>query len=181
MNDYFQTSNPIVYAIDDRHDLMANATAKMVVRNALFFGRQKHSSLVRTRCIHTHPQIVHIGLSAKELRQNAVPFDVYKHYLKDNEQAICDGDMDGFVTIFTAKDTDKIIGCTIVCSNASDMISSLSLCIAENIPLSKIPDVIHSHHPMLIASIKKCADDYNKTRLTPTSRILLRKILSSKR
>ena len=180
VNDYFQTSNPIVYAIDDR-DLMANATSKMVVRNALFFGRQKQSSLVKTRIVRTHPQIVHIGLSSKELRQNAVPFDVYKHYLKDNEQAICDGDVDGFVKIVTAKDTDKIIGCTIVCSNASDMISSLSLCIAENIPLSKIPDVIYCHHPMLIASIKKCADDYNKTRLTPTSRILLRKILSSKR
>lgn len=50
VNDFLQTSNPRIYAVgdaclEDKFTHTADASARIVVRNALFLGRQRLSSL----------------------------------------------------------------------------------------------------------------------------------------
>merc|ERR1719242_1721870 len=55
VNDFLQTTNPDVYAAGDcctryQYTHMADDMAKIVVRNALFFGRNRLSELLVPRC-----------------------------------------------------------------------------------------------------------------------------------
>ena len=185
VNDFLQTTNTDIYAAGDccsryQYTHMADAMAKIVIRNALFFGRNRQSQLLLPWCTYTNPEIAHVGSYEKDLKQNGIEFDVYKKYLKHNDRAICDGETEGFVKIICAKGTDKIIGATIVAEHAGDLISEVSCCMAGNVPLSKLSYIIHPY-PTVAEAIKQCADAFNRTRLTPTTRVLMRKILSAKR
>ena len=185
VNDFLQTTNADVYAAGDccsryQYTHMADAMAKIVIRNALFFGRNRQSQLLLPWCTYTNPEIAHVGSYEKDLKKNGIEFDVYKKYLKNNDRAICDGETDGFIKIICTKGTDKIIGATICAENAGDLISEISCCMAGNVPLSKLSYIIHPY-PTVAEAIKQCGDAFNRTRLTPTTRVLMRKILSAKR
>jgi pyruvate/2-oxoglutarate dehydrogenase complex dihydrolipoamide dehydrogenase (E3) component len=71
VDDYLQTSNPRIYAAGDaclehKFTHTADASARIVVRNALFPGRKKVSSLTIPWCTYTDPEIAHVGLYARE-------------------------------------------------------------------------------------------------------------------
>ena len=67
VNDRLQTSNPRIYAAGDicspyRFTHVADAAARIVIRNALFMGRQRASALTIPWCTYTDPEIAHVGL-----------------------------------------------------------------------------------------------------------------------
>jgi pyruvate/2-oxoglutarate dehydrogenase complex dihydrolipoamide dehydrogenase (E3) component len=54
--------------------------ARIVVRNALFFGRKKFSDVIIPWCTFTDPELAHVGLTSEEaMRRDArtitVPLD----------------------------------------------------------------------------------------------------------
>ena len=72
-NDYLQTSNSRIYAAGDvcsehKFPHIETAAAHLVVHNALFWGREKLSSLAIPWCTYTDPEIAHVGLYVKEAR-----------------------------------------------------------------------------------------------------------------
>ena len=67
---------------------------------------------------------------------------------------------------------DRIVGATIVAENAGDMISELSVAMANGLGLSKIGATIHPY-PTQAEAIRKLGDQYNKTKLTPFSKKML--------
>jgi pyruvate/2-oxoglutarate dehydrogenase complex dihydrolipoamide dehydrogenase (E3) component len=70
--------------------------------------------------------------------------------------------------------TDKIVGATIVAPHAGEIISELVLAMTAGIGLKTLARTIHPY-PTQAEVIKKIADAYNKTRLTPLVRWLLDK------
>ncbi len=64
------------------------------------------------------------------------------------------------------KGTDKILGATIVAARAGDMISEISTAMAAGAGLKKLAGVIHPY-PTQAEAIKRIADSYSRTRLTP--------------
>ena len=64
------------------------------------------------------------------------------------------------------KGTDKVLGATIVARHAGEMINELSLAITAGLGLSAIGRTIHPY-PTQAEAIRKLADQYNRTRLTP--------------
>jgi len=64
------------------------------------------------------------------------------------------------------KGCDKILGATIVARHAGEMINELSLAITASLGFSAIGKTIHPY-PTQAEIIKRLADAYNKTRLTP--------------
>ena len=72
--------------------------------------------------------------------------------------------------------TDRILGATVVASHAGDMINEITLAIVAGIGLSTLARVIHLY-PTQAEAIKKAADAYSRTRLTPAIQSLLRRWL----
>lgn len=170
VDDYLRTTNPRIYAAGDvclayKFTHTAEATARMVVHNALFLGRSKLSELVIPWCTYTDPEIAHVGLYPAEARQNGIPVKTYTVLMHDVARAVMDGEEEGFVKIHVREGSDRILGATVVASHAGEMINAVSLAIKSGMGLLALADVIHPF-PTQAQGIKMAADAYRRTRFT---------------
>jgi pyruvate/2-oxoglutarate dehydrogenase complex dihydrolipoamide dehydrogenase (E3) component len=172
INDHLQTTNKNIYAAGDvalkyQFTHTADAAARIVLQNALFLGRKKFSDLTIPWVTYTDPEVAHVGLYPVEAEEQGIEIDTFTTYLKDIDRGRADGEETGFVKIHVKKGSDKILGATIVASHAGDMISEVTLAMVGGLGLSTIQQVIHPY-PTLAEAIRKTADAWNRTRLTPT-------------
>ncbi len=171
VNDFLQTTNSRIYAAGDislpfKFTHTADATARIVIQNALFAGRKKWSSLIIPWCTYTDPEIAHVGMYERDAVKNGIPIETFVRPLGDVDRAIADGEEEGFVKIHVKKGTDQILGATIVARHAGEMISEITLAMVGKIGLKTISNVIHPY-PTQAEAIRQVADAYNRTRLTP--------------
>lgn len=179
VNDYLQTTNPNIYAAGDiclayKFTHTADATARIVIQNSLFFRKKRVSTLTIPWCTYTDPEIAHVGMYERDAQAKGIPVETFKREFRDVDRAIAEGETEGFVKVHVRKGTDKILGATIVARHAGEMISEITLAIVGNVGLGKIANVIHPY-PTQAEAIKQVADMYNRTRLTPTVRKILEK------
>ena len=171
VDDFLQTSNPRIYAAGDvclnyRFTHAAEATARLVVRNALFPGRARLSGLTIPWCTYTDPEIAHVGLYVREAREKNIPVRTFTVLMQDVDRAITDGEDHGFVKIHIAQRSDRILGATIVARHAGEMINGISLAMTSGLGLRALGRVIHTY-PTQAAAVRQAADAYDRSRLTP--------------
>ncbi|KAA6418572.1 MAG: mercuric reductase [Trebouxia sp. A1-2] len=198
--DGIKTTNGSIYAVGDcctayKFTHVADFMARMVVRNALFFAKGKMSAMLipwttftqacastpaatpaRLVCLQ-QPEVAHVGLYQDDLTTKGIKFDTYTRQLKDVDRALLDGETDGFVRILCKAGTDCILGATVVAADAGNIISEISLAIETKTGLSAIAAVIHPY-PTQAEAIRQCGDQYNKTRLSPLIKSMLRKVIA---
>jgi len=144
----------------------ADAAAKMVVQNALFFGRKKLSSLVMPWCTYTDPEIAHVGLYAGDAEKRGIAIDTYQVPIAKANRAVTDGQTEGVVKVHVRKGTDRIVGATVVANHAGDLITQFTLAITEGIGLGAFTNVIYPY-PTQGEALKAAAGAYTRGRLTP--------------
>lgn len=177
VNDRLQTSNPNIYAAGDicspyKFTHAADAQARILIANALFMGRQKVSSLVMPWCTYTDPEIAHVGMYEADANAKGIALTTLTVPLSDIDRAVLDGEAEGFARVHLRKGTDRILGATIVARHAGEMINEFSLAITNGLGISAIGKAIHPY-PTQAEVIKRLADTYNRTRLTPFVKRLL--------
>ncbi len=182
VDDNMRTTNPNIFAAGDicskyKFTHSADFMARIVIGNALFMSRSKASDLIIPWATYTSPEIAHVGLYPKEAEEQGIEIDTYTQEFHDVDRAILEGDDDGFVKVHTLKGKDKIVGATIVASNAGDMISEITLAMKHGIGLKGIGSTIHPY-PTQAEAIRKLGDQFNRTRLTPTVSKLFKTWLS---
>ncbi|MEJ7747235.1 MAG: mercuric reductase [Luteimonas sp.] len=180
VDDFLRTSNRRIFAagdvgMDEKFTHTADASARIVVQNALFFGRQRVSRLKIPWCTYTDPAIAHVGLYVQQAHELGIPVKTFTIPMHDVDRAIADNEEAGFVKIHIREGTDHIIGATIVARRAGDMINEITLAMVAGIGLRTLSRVIHAY-PTQAEAIRKAADAYNRTRLTPTVRSILRRL-----
>jgi pyruvate/2-oxoglutarate dehydrogenase complex dihydrolipoamide dehydrogenase (E3) component len=185
VNDRLQTTNPNVYAVGDvasRYQFthMSDFGARLVIRNALFFGRDKFSNLIIPWATYTEPEVAHVGLYEKDLEARQIEFLTFTREFADVDRGIVDGETDGFVKIHVKKGTDQILGATIVGRHAGDMISEITVAMQGGMGLGKLANVIHPY-PTAAEAIRQCGDAYNRSRLTPTVKGIFNRLMAFKR
>jgi len=185
VNDRLQTSNPNIYAAGDvclpyQFTHLADAAARIVIQNALFFGRRKFSALTIPWCTYTDPEVAHVGLSEAEARERGIAVQTFMKPLQEVDRAVLDGETEGFVKILVKAGTDKILGATIVARHAGEMISEVSTAMAGKLGLGALAGVIHPY-PTQAEAIRQIGDLYNRTRLTPLVQNLFRRFLAWQR
>jgi pyruvate/2-oxoglutarate dehydrogenase complex dihydrolipoamide dehydrogenase (E3) component len=179
VDELLRTSNPRVYAAGDicfpyKFTHTADALARIVIANALFMGRQKSSALVVPWCTYTDPEVAHVGMYEQEARDRGIGVTTLTVLLGDVDRAVLDGEPEGFARVHLKRGSDTILGATIVARHAGEMISEITLAMTSGLGLSAIGRTIHPY-PTQAEALKKLADAYNRTRLTP----LVRKTLAS--
>ena len=113
------------------------------------------SALVIPWCTYTDPEVAHVGLSETTAQKKGLEYKVFIRKFEDVDRAIVDGDEEGFVKILVKKDSDKILGATIVARHAGDMISEMTTAMAAGLGLGKLANVIHPYlHPGRRPSVK---------------------------
>ncbi len=171
VNDQMQTSNSRIYgagdvAIPAQFTHTADATARIVIQNALFLGRKKYSDLVIPWAVYTDPEIAHVGLMPHEAEAQGIALDTFSFDVAETDRGRTDGE-DGLVKIYVRQGSDKIVGATIVARHAGELISEVTATMVAGGGLSTLYQTIHPY-PTQAEAIKKAADAWNRTRLTPT-------------
>ena len=172
VNDRLQSSNPRIYAAGDicspyRFTHAADAAARIVIRNALFMGRERASALTIPWCTYTDPEIAHVGLYESQAEARGIAISTFIQPMSDVDRAVLDGETAGFVKVHVKKGTDTIVGATVAAKHAGEMISELTLAMVGGLGLGTIARTIHPY-PTQAEAIRKLGDAYNRTRLTPT-------------
>jgi pyruvate/2-oxoglutarate dehydrogenase complex dihydrolipoamide dehydrogenase (E3) component len=185
VNDRMQTTNPNVYAVGDvaskyQFTHMSDFGARLVIRNALFYGRDKFSDLLIPWATYTDPEVAHVGLYEKDLEERGIEYTTIHRAFDDVDRAIVDGETEGFVKIHVKKGKDQILGATVVGSHAGDMISEISVAMQAGMGLGKLASVIHPY-PTAAEAIRQCGDAYNRSRLTPTVKAIFNRLMAFKR
>jgi pyruvate/2-oxoglutarate dehydrogenase complex dihydrolipoamide dehydrogenase (E3) component len=172
VNDRLQTSNRRVYAAGDvcssfRFTHVADATARIAIQNALFYGRRRASALVIPWCTYTEPEVAHVGLSAADALQGGRRVETITIQLTDVDRAVLDEETDGFVRIHHER--GRPLGCTIVASHAGEIIAGVAFAMAHGGTLSDLSGTIYPY-PTQASALRQAGDQYRRSLLTPRVR-----------
>jgi pyruvate/2-oxoglutarate dehydrogenase complex dihydrolipoamide dehydrogenase (E3) component len=178
VDDRLRTTNRRIFAAGDvcsaaKFTHHADAQARIVIRNALFLGRARAGALTVPRCTYTDPEVAHVGLSERQAQARGIAVRTFVQELHEVDRAVLDGETEGFVKVHVRRGTDRIVGATIVARHAGEMLPELTLAIARGVGLGALAGVIHAY-PTQADAIRKLGDAYQRTRLTPRIRRLLR-------
>ena len=121
---------------------------------------------------YTTPEIAHVGMYEEEAQAKGIKCNTIKIDFEDVDRALADGETEGFLKILHKKGSDEILGATIVASHAGEIISEVTTAMVHKIGLSKMSSVIYPY-PTQAEAIKKAADTYRRTLLTPNTKRLL--------
>jgi pyruvate/2-oxoglutarate dehydrogenase complex dihydrolipoamide dehydrogenase (E3) component len=177
VNDHLQTSNRRIYAAGDvasayKFTHTADELARIVLANALFLGRRKLDASRVPWCTYTSPEIAHVGLYEAEAVARGHEVDTLTIPMHEVDRAVLEGHTEGFLRVHLKKGTDRILGATLVAENAGDMLSEITVAMAAGRGLTTIGAAIHPY-PTHAEVMKKAADAYNRTRLTPRVKRLM--------
>ena len=185
VDDQLRTSNSSIFAVGDvctRYQFthVADFMARMAIRNALFFGRQRFSRLLIPWCTFTDPELAHVGLYRRDLDERGIRYQTFERRFAEVDRAIVDGATGGFVRVHVKAGTDEILGATVVGDHAGELISELTVAMKHGVGLGALADVIHPY-PTRAEAIRQAGDAYNRTRLTRAVKSLFRGLLSLRR
>ena len=177
VDDRLRSTNVRVFACGDvvpghKFTHTADAQARIVIQNALLMGRAKNSALVVPWCTYTSPEVAHIGMYEADAIREGLEVDTLTIPLSQVDRAVLEGEEDGFLRIHLLKGKDRILGATLVAAHAGDMIGELCLAMRAGIGLGKIASTIHPY-PTQGEVIKKAADAWRRTKLTPKIKRIL--------
>jgi pyruvate/2-oxoglutarate dehydrogenase complex dihydrolipoamide dehydrogenase (E3) component len=170
VDDRLRTSNPRVYAAGDvcskyKFTHAADAMARIVVRNALFFGRARASSLIIPWCTFTSPEVGRVGEAGHEAA--ATGAQAITIPLKAVDRAVVDEMTDGFVRIHHRK--GRIVGATVVASGAGELVSVITLAMRHGGSLADLSSAVFPY-PTLSLALRQAGDAYRRSAVTPKVR-----------
>jgi len=95
-------------------------------------------------CTYSKPEVASIGATEQTLVDSSIEFKVAKSFFISNGKAVAVGSTDGFIKILVGTKGD-ILGAHIVGSNATEMISELSIIKTNNLTIENIFNSVHPH------------------------------------
>lgn len=177
VDDRLRTSNRRVYAIGDvasRYQFThaADFQARLVLANALFFGRGRASRLLIPWGTYTSPEVAQVGLTIEEAGRQGVAIDTVTVPFHDVDRAVLAGESEGFLRVNLKQGTDKLVGVTVVAPHAGDLIGEAALAMTNGLGLGAIGRTIHPY-PTVAEAYRKAADTWRRRKLTPLARRVL--------
>lgn len=183
-NQHLQTNYPNIYVCGDVTGPMqfthtAGYQGTIAALNALFGYLKGFPTDYRVipRTTFVDPEVSRVGLNEQEAIHNKIDYDVVQYDLSELDRAIVDEVDYGFVKVILAKNTDKILGVTIVSENSGELITEFVLAMKYNLGLNKILHTIHAY-PTMAEANKAVAGVWRKTTTSAKTLIWLKKIFT---
>ncbi|MDO6389551.1 FAD-dependent oxidoreductase [Pontibacter sp. BT731] len=94
------------------------------------------------------PPLAHIGLREREAAEKGYEVKVAKLPATSVVRARIDGDTNGFLKTVVDSKTNKILGCTLFCTGANEMINTIQVAINCGLDYREVRDTIYTHPSM---------------------------------
>lgn len=154
VDEFLKTSVSSIWAIGDSNGgpqfTYISLDDFRIIRDQLFDG--SYISLKQRKQIASSvfitPQFAHIGLREKEAEEQGYDYKVAKLPVTSIPRARIDGDTKGFLKTIVDAKTNKILGCTLICVDANEMINTIQVAINAGLDYQVIRDTVFTHPSM---------------------------------
>ena len=99
-------------------------------------------------CLFTDPELVRVGLNEKQARQLGIPYRLAEMPASAVLRTRTISEMRGFIKMLIAADSDKILGFTALCAEASELLAAVQTAVAGNLPYTVLRDAVYTHPTM---------------------------------
>ena len=170
-DDRLRTRDKRIYAAGDCTAALqfthhADAQARALVQNCLFAPTAKVGGLVVPHCTYTQPEVASVGPTAAELEAEGVAYDSYTFDFAELDRGRAEPDGGGFAQVLTKAGSDRLLGATIVGHDAGEQLAPICMMMSNGQGLSAAGRTIFAY-PTRSEYLKRLADAYNRSRLTP--------------
>jgi pyruvate/2-oxoglutarate dehydrogenase complex dihydrolipoamide dehydrogenase (E3) component len=100
--------------------------------------------------------------------------------LAEVDRARIDGADEGFLEVLVKEGSDRVVAATMVSAHAGENVSELTAAMTAGIGLAKLAETIHCY-PTQAEAIKRAADAFNRSRLTPSVKRAFSTLLALRR
>lgn len=149
VDENFQTSIPGVYAIGDASSAVQLAHVAAAQGTACverMCGVQDHIDLnVIPSCIYSAPEIAVVGITEAEAKERGIPAAVGKCIMFGNARTVIEDPGRCFMKIVAHAETHEILGASLMCQHASDMISQISAAMVNRQTAEELRRVMRPH------------------------------------
>ncbi len=177
VDDRLRTSRPHVFAAGDviggyQFTHVADHEARTVVRNALFPFSSAVDYSVIPWAVFSDPELARVGLTESEAREeHGDDVGVYRYDVSELDRAITERSARGLVKL-VGDGGGRLLGGHVVAPGAGTMIVELALAMREGTTIGELSDLVHPY-PTMSEGIRRAAQEYSRSRLTPTVRTWL--------
>lgn len=177
-----QTNVPNIYACGDvagpfQLTHMAAHQAWYCAVNSLFPIKLKVDYSAVPWCTYTDPEIATVGETEMSAKAKDLEYEVTEYDLSDLDRAITENEKHGVVRVITQKGKEKILGATIVGSQASSMIVEFVAAMKKSKGMNTIRGTIHVY-PSFGEANKYAAGNWKKNRVNQNILIFYKIILT---
>ena len=149
VDENFQTSIPGVYAIGDASSVVQLAHVAAAQGTACverMCGVADHVDLnVIPSCIYSAPEIAVVGITEAEAKEQGIPSAVGKCTMFGNARTVIEDPGRCFMKLVAHAETHEILGASLMCQHASDMISQISAAMVNHQTAEELRRVMRPH------------------------------------
>ncbi len=145
----FRTNVPGVYACGDvtggiQLAHMASAQGIRAVESMLSLPPSADLSTV-PGCVYTNPEIASAGMTLEEAKAAGIDAKAGKFIMSANGKSLIERQERGFIKVVAESRSGRILGASLFCGRATDMVSELAAAVVNKLTLADLAKVIHPH------------------------------------
>ena len=153
VNDRLETNIPEIWALGDinggpQYTHVSLDDYRIVKANLIDGGnRSTHDRLVPS-CLFIDPELAHVGLTELEARRQGYAIRVAKLDASAVPRAKTLGQTDGLLKALVDTETGRILGCSLLCHEAGEVISTVQMVMQAQMPYTVLRDGVLTHPTM---------------------------------
>ncbi|MCF0210616.1 MAG: dihydrolipoyl dehydrogenase [Bacteroidales bacterium] len=153
VNQWYETNVEGIYAIGDI--VPGAALAHVASKEAEVCIKHIHGEDVKPvsydnipGCTYTTPEVASVGMNEDKAKEAGLEYKVGKFMYMASGKATAAGNRDGFVKVVVDKNTNKILGCSMVGDNVTEMIEEIVVARENGLTAQQLIDSVHPHPTM---------------------------------
>ncbi len=153
VNDRLETNVPNIWALGDinggpQYTHVALDDYRIVKANLIDGGNRSTQGRLVPSCLFIDPELAHVGLTETEARQQGYAIRVAKLDASDIMRAVTQSQTDGLMKALVDTETGRILGCSLLCHEAGEVISTVQMVMQAQMPYTALRDGVLTHPTM---------------------------------
>lgn len=153
VNDRLETNIPGIWALGDinggpQYTHVSLDDYRIVKANLIDGSERSTGDRLVASCLFIDPELAHVGLTETEARQQGYAIRVTKLDASAIPRAKTLGQTDGLLKAIVDTETGRILGCSLLCHEAGEVISTVQMVMQAQMPYTVLRDSILTHPTM---------------------------------
>ncbi|MEH2086878.1 aldo/keto reductase [Nostoc sp.] len=153
VNDRLETNIPGIWALGDingglQYTHVSLDDYRVVKANLIDGGNRSTCERLIPSCLFIDPELAHVGLTETEAQQQGYAIRVAKLDASAIPRAKTLGQTDGLMKAIMDTETGRILGCSLLCHEAGEVISTVQIVMQAQMPYTVLRDGVLTHPTM---------------------------------